>query len=658
MKKATIQNKEISDALRKELRPLLLALRESVEEGTAAAKAHGLSIVIDGKRENVGILKGEDGKTPVRGVDYWTKSDIATIVREATPKRDSYFTEADRKAMLKAATPIKGVHYTDGERGRPGHSPVVGKDFFTEKQIAAFLKAATPKKGIDYKDGAPGAAAPKMSAEDIRTKLESLTGTGRLKAKAIHGLDVMIKSIVASTAAPVYGGMGGDSGQGLSFPSQTGNAGKYLTTDGSSVSWATVASGGGSWGTITGTLSSQTDLQNALNAKASAASVSSLAASISTAGYSGAYADLTGKPTIPTTTDGLTQGTTNLYSQWANVSSGIRYLTGTTTVGDGAFVGSDATHGLRFGYYNSNWFGLWPLGITPTTSNYALISRQDGTSTQYNSTDNISFNISDVSKLYINSAGGVGIGNTAPLSGTKLDVSGAIRATTKVYVGSTLTSPSIGADVGFVMEGDHSNGHVLTMSADGHRGITLDNSGTYPTIHSDYYSGTDPKLHLSTYTDKNNANGIFIQNGGSVGIGTATPGSTLDVNGGVNSASGYSLAGNALRLADLLATTTLSSGTSITPNIGVADGNVMVCTATAGTFTVNAPTGTPKDMQPFLMRIKFTNAQTYAFNAIYRGSADLALPTGSAGGSTTDYLAFRYNATDTKYDYVGKIFGF
>lgn len=52
------------------------------------------------------------------------------------------------------------------------------------------------------------------------------------------------------------------------LPAQTGNAGKFLTTDGTTASWAEVAQGGGTWGSITGTLSDQTDLQTALDGKA------------------------------------------------------------------------------------------------------------------------------------------------------------------------------------------------------------------------------------------------------------------------------------------------------------------------------------------------------------------------------------------------------
>lgn len=70
---------------------------------------------------------------------------------------------------------------------------------------------------------------------------------------------------------------------GETFPSQTGNSGKYLSTDGSAVSWQTVVGGTGSWGAITGTLSAQTDLQSALDAKAAKASNLSDLASVPTA---------------------------------------------------------------------------------------------------------------------------------------------------------------------------------------------------------------------------------------------------------------------------------------------------------------------------------------------------------------------------------------
>lgn len=77
------------------------------------------------------------------------------------------------------------------------------------------------------------------------------------------------------------------SGGGSSLPSQSGNAGKFLTTDGTNTSWATVTAP--VWGAITGTLSSQTDLQSALDAKEATANK----------GSAGGYASLDGTGKVP-----------------------------------------------------------------------------------------------------------------------------------------------------------------------------------------------------------------------------------------------------------------------------------------------------------------------------------------------------------------------
>lgn len=102
----------------------------------------------------------------------------------------------------------------------------------------------------------------------------------------------------------------------------------------------------------------------------------------------------------------------------------------------------------------------------------------------------------------------------------------------------------------------------------------------------------------------------------------------------------------------------MSDATSITPTGDTADMNTQANTQTAGTLTVNAPSGTPTDGQKLTIRIKSTNVQTYSWNAIYRGSVDLPLETASSGSSKTDYLGFIYNAADSKWDYVSKNEGF
>lgn len=86
--------------------------------------------------------------------------------------------------------------------------------------------------------------------------------------------------------------VGGFEGREFSAVFSPGATLRYLREDGS---WAVPPSAGGGtvWGGITGVLSNQTDLQAALDAKANSSSISSV-------GFSGAYADLTGKPTLGT----------------------------------------------------------------------------------------------------------------------------------------------------------------------------------------------------------------------------------------------------------------------------------------------------------------------------------------------------------------------
>lgn len=75
-------------------------------------------------------LKGKDGYTPVKGIDY-------------TDGRDGY-------------TPVKGVDYFDGEPGQEGYTPVKGVDYFDGKDGTNGVDGYTPIKGVDYFDGKDG----------------------------------------------------------------------------------------------------------------------------------------------------------------------------------------------------------------------------------------------------------------------------------------------------------------------------------------------------------------------------------------------------------------------------------------------------------------------------------------------------------------------
>lgn len=111
-------------------------------------------------------------------------------------------------------------------------------------------------------------------------------------------------------------------------------------------------------------------------------------------------------------------------------------------------------------------------------------------------------------------------------------------------------------------------------------------------------------------------------------------------------------AGGAIRVV------TIADGTSITIDADVTDLATQLNTQAAGTLTLNAPTGTPSEGQKLILKIKSTNAQTFSWNGIFDGSADLSLPTTTSGGGLTDYMGFIYDTNTTKWHLLAKNFGF
>lgn len=101
-----------------------------------------------------------------------------------------------------------------------------------------------------------------------------------------------------------------------------------------------------------------------------------------------------------------------------------------------------------------------------------------------------------------------------------------------------------------------------------------------------------------------------------------------------------------------------TDATSITINADTTDMATMANTQAAGTFTLNAPTGTVVNGQKLLFRMTSTNVQTFSWNGVFRGSTDLALPTASSGAGKEDYLGFIYDSTSSKWDLIAKNFGF
>jgi hypothetical protein len=100
----------------------------------------------------------------------------------------------------------------------------------------------------------------------------------------------------------------------------------------------------------------------------------------------------------------------------------------------------------------------------------------------------------------------------------------------------------------------------------------------------------------------------------------------------------------------LPATNAVSSATSITPSCGLSgESNFGSNTVTAGTLTVNAPTGcTPAEWQGMVLHVKFTNPQNYSWDPAFENGT-ITLPTTTSGSTVGDWVGFRYDSINAKW---------
>ena len=101
--------------------------------------------------------------------------------------------------------------------------------------------------------------------------------------------------------------------------------------------------------------------------------------------------------------------------------------------------------------------------------------------------------------------------------------------------------------------------------------------------------------------------------------------------------------------------TLTASANTITPNSSNGGG---ILTSVAAALTIANPTGSPTDMQRYILRIKSASNYALTFGNQYRFSSDLAQPATLTGSSLTDYFVFTRNAADSKWDFTGRVFGF
>jgi len=283
------------------------------------------------------------------------------------------------------------------------------------------------------------------------------------------------------------------------FPTQTGNSGKFLTTDGSTLSWATVIAGvqsvtassplsssGGSTPNITisqattstnGYLSS-TDWnnfngkQNALTNPVTGTGTANRLVKFSGTGVVSTVAGsnisddgtvieinashLYASPALKLWNDVLlyntlyfTDSTYTVQSKissssgalFIDVNSATRALTISSTA-ISTFEGQviapsgkfwDGTQGLVVRAYSSGagYGAIYFTGVTASSTNYALLT--SGATTYLNGTSNLGLNIGDSVKLFVSTAGKVGIGTGTTTPSALLHVSDTSSTTVAMF---------------------------------------------------------------------------------------------------------------------------------------------------------------------------------------------------------------------------------
>lgn len=136
-------------------------------------------------------IPGKDGKTPVKGVDYFTDAEITEIKDEIAEKvqvgakgedgKSAYQlaveagyegSEADWLASLKGTDGRNGIDGINGTNGKDGKTPVKGVDYFTTAEINEIEEGAAAK--VDLSNYAKTAdlstVATSGSYEDLKNK--------------------------------------------------------------------------------------------------------------------------------------------------------------------------------------------------------------------------------------------------------------------------------------------------------------------------------------------------------------------------------------------------------------------------------------------------------------------------------------------------------
>jgi len=258
--------------------------------------------------------------------------DILTIQALARKEADRAIRDADLSVLSGVSIQLKGDQGEVGPQGPEGPQGERGPQGFTGPQGPQGdtgprgLTGDVGPQGVpgnDGKDGKDGTTPPPATSvrdayvdpDDGHLYVE-LTNSRLINAGKVKGDDGKPgKPGKDGHTGVMFGGGGSSGGVGASLPvgGLTGQVLAKASDADQDVVWQTISGGGAiTWGGITGTLSSQTDLQTALNGKATTAQ-GALADTALQPGAIIPWTDVSGKPTFATV------ATTGVYSDLSGI---------------------------------------------------------------------------------------------------------------------------------------------------------------------------------------------------------------------------------------------------------------------------------------------------------------------------------------------------